>query len=311
MKKKNHCGGKKEEMGAGDELLRSGIIRQRQQDRVIARFRSLAGNLTAAQLRALADLAEKYGRGSVHLTTRQGVEISAVAMDKAAQLAKEARERGLLAGACGPRVRTVVACPGREVCPYGLVNSRQLAEELDREFFGREVGIKVKIAVSGCPNSCAKPQENDIALMGAVEPVLRAEKCHGCGLCATLCPRGAIKMKEGKPHLNRRLCMGEGSCIAICPAGAWEERRRGLYLFAGGQGGRSPRLGRVVVPFVTEEEATAAVEAVLKTFLQLRREGERLGDTLQRVGLREFRRKVGWTSSAGQRKVGERSHEEV
>ncbi|MHB9094417.1 MAG: 4Fe-4S dicluster domain-containing protein [Eubacteriales bacterium] len=279
-----------------NELKKGGFLKQRQKDNFIARFRSLAGNLTSEQLRQLADLADKYGKGYVHVTTRQGAEIPWVGINDYNNMKSEIKALGLNTGTSGPRIRTVVACPGREICQFGLMNSRETAIELDRAFFGREVSIKTKIAVSGCPNSCAKPQENDIGLAGAVEPVLCAEKCVGCGLCQRVCPNQAITMADGKPKIDKSKCLREGSCISSCPTDAWQENRRGYLLYAGGKIGRKPRLGQVVAEFIPENEVTEGVEKVLKAFAVLGQQGERIADTIARVGVRAFRDEMAWTS---------------
>lgn len=272
-----------------DELKKAGFLKQRQKDTCIARFRSIAGNLTSDQLRKLADLADEYGRGYVHITTRQGAEIPWVDISDCPKMNHEIRAKGLPTGASGPRIRTVAACPGSEVCRFGLMNTRATAVELDRQFFGRPAAIKTKMAVTGCPNSCAKPQENDIGLMGVVQPVLEAEKCVGCGLCRKSCPNGAVSIVEGRPVINKADCLLCGRCIAACPAEALAVKRRGYQLYAGGKIGRKPRLGRVVAKFIPENEVAAAIEQVLAAFAILSEPGERIGDTLARVGVHAFK----------------------
>lgn len=272
-----------------NELKKGGFLKQKQKDHFIVRFRSLAGNLTSEQLRQLADMADKYGKGYVHVTTRQGAEIPWVHINDYNEMRGEILAQGLTTGTCGPRIRTVVACPGNEVCSSGLMNSREMALELDRAFFGREVPMKTKIGVTGCPNSCAKPQENDIGLVGAVEPVLYEDKCISCGLCEKVCPNQAITMVDGKPVMDKSRCLLEGNCIFSCPTDAWQEKRRGYLLYAGGKIGRKPRLGQIVAKFIQPDKVIEAVEKVLSTFETIGQKGERIADTIARVGVQEFR----------------------
>lgn len=275
-----------------NELKKDGFLRQRQRDMYIARFRSVAGNLTSQQLRELADLADKYGKGYIHVTTRQGVEIPWVKSDDCLSLNNEIKALGLMTGASGPRIRTIVSCPGCEVCAQGIMNSRQSAVTLDQDFFGRSVPMKTKIAVSGCPNSCAKPQENDIGFVGAIEPVLEAEKCISCGLCEKVCPNKAIKMVEGKPVIDSSRCLFDGKCISSCPVDAWQEKRRGYLLYAGGKIGRNPRLGVVLEEFISQEGVSEAAEKVLAAFERLNQKSERISDTIARVGVDAFREEM-------------------
>lgn len=275
-----------------NELKKGGFLKQKQKDTFIVRFRSIAGNLTSEQLRKLAELADEYGRGYVHVTTRQGAEIPWVNIKDYNNMKKDIQDFGLTTGTCGPRIRTVVACPGSEVCHYGLMNSKESAIELDKVFFGRSVPMKTKIGVSGCPNSCAKPQENDIGFVGAIEPILDGEKCIACGLCEKVCPNKAISLAESKPVLDKSRCLLEGNCISSCPVDAWQEKRRGYLLYAGGKIGRKPRLGAVIGELIPEDGVTDAVEKVLQVFERLSQQGERIADTISRVGTETFKEEM-------------------
>lgn len=274
------------------ELKKGGFLKQKQSGNFIMRLRTVGGNLTAEQLAGVTELAKKYGRGYVHLTTRQGVEIPWVALENFDGIRNDMKKLNLLPGTCGPRIRTVVSCPGTDVCGFALMDSQRAAATLDRTFFGREVPIKTKIGVSGCPNSCSKPQENDIGFKGAVEPAFNPEVCTGCGLCARICPAKALKMVGDKPEIDRSKCIHEGNCISSCPADAWQAARSGFHLYAGGKIGRFPQLGVKIAEFVPEEELVETVEKVLAGFRVLAQKGERIANVINRVGADVFRRTV-------------------
>ncbi|MHB1127127.1 MAG: 4Fe-4S dicluster domain-containing protein [Bacillota bacterium] len=271
------------------ELKKGGFLRQKQKDMYVMRFRTISGNITSEDLAGIAGLAEKYGRGYVHVTTRQGMEIPWVHISDYQKLQEEIKALGLLPGTCGPRIRTVIACPGSEICTSGLVDSRRTGEELDRVFFGREVPMKTKMAVSGCPNSCAKPQENDVGFVGIVEPAFAKDLCAGCGLCAEICPGRAISMVNDLPVLDAQKCLYEGNCIKICPSDAWSAQRVGYRVFAGGKIGRKPQLGSVVWDFILEDQVIETGEAILDIFRSVAQKGERLADTVSRIGVETFR----------------------
>lgn len=275
-----------------NELKKGGFLQQKQKDLFLMRIRTLGGNLTSEQLIKIAELADKYGKSYIHLTTRQGAEIPYVHINDYANIKRDVQEMGLLPGTCGPRIRCVISCPGNEVCRYGLMNSRELAVKLDAAFFGRSVPKKTKIAVSGCPNSCAKPQENDIGFIGVIEPVFNAQNCTGCGLCEQVCPAQAISMVDDKPVIDKAKCLCEGNCIASCPSDAWEEGARGFDVYAGGKIGRLPRLGQKVVSMVNEAEVIAVVEKILDVFTKLGQAGERIADLMGRIGLEKFKEEL-------------------
>ena len=144
----------------------SGIMQQPQEGRWAARIKLVAGHVTADQLRVLADVAEQYGNGAIHLTTRQGVEIHDLSEGAIEPAAGALAAVNLGYGGSGKRVRTIVACPGLR-CKYGVIDAQGLAFKLDERLRGYEgLPSKFKIAVTGCPNGCAKPQATCLGIMG-------------------------------------------------------------------------------------------------------------------------------------------------
>lgn len=276
------------------ELFASGgVITQRQANTFALRLRVTAGSLTAVQLAAVAKAAARYGSGTVHLTVRQGIEIQGVSTEQIVEAVAELSMVGLQLGACGPRVRVVTACPGSSTCPNGLGNSQELAKRLDDRYFGQgDLPHKVKISVSGCPNGCTKPQENDIGLMGIAEPALveaEATECIGCGLCSRKCPGRAITMVQGKPEIDHTKCLHDANCINSCPTGAISGVRGGWQVFVGGNCGKHPRVGTPLAAFLNDADAEDLVGRIIGAYRTLGRKGERLGAVIDRVGLSEFR----------------------
>jgi dissimilatory sulfite reductase (desulfoviridin) alpha/beta subunit len=130
------------------------------------RLSVIGGHVKALQLQAIAQLAERFGDGSVHLTTRQGVEIPHVPFENLEPLRAALEEAGLKLAAAGKCVRGITACPG-SYCLHGSIDSQGLAARLHARVGARKgLPHKFKIAVAGCPNGCTKPQENDLGIMG-------------------------------------------------------------------------------------------------------------------------------------------------
>lgn len=150
-----------------------GFLHNKKTDCFSARVVTANGLVTAAQARALAEIAETFGNGVVTLTTRQSFEIPGVPFAKLTAFTAAVEATGLSVGGTGPLVRPVVACKG-STCPCGLIDTFSLAGKIHERFYRGWHGVKLpgkfKIAVGGCPNNCVKPDLNDLGVVGCVLP---------------------------------------------------------------------------------------------------------------------------------------------
>lgn len=282
-------------------LKKGGILKQRQKDYFILRTRIPGGYLKAEKLPKFMQLAKRYGRGYIHLSTRQCIEIPWIHIRNLEKVKQELKKAGILTGACGPRSRNIVACPGSSVCRFGLSDTEKLALKLDKKFFGIDVPKKFKIGLTGCLNSCAKPQENDLGFLTQAQPQVNLDLCTGCTLCAKvckeICSRGrrepAIIMGENKrPVYKKELCFFEGDCIRVCPVDAWSIKQLGYSVFLGGKVGRFPMFGYRIAEFVGEEEVFKITRKAIEVYNKIANKGERLGEAIERLGIEEVKRQV-------------------
>jgi sulfite reductase beta subunit-like hemoprotein len=151
----------------GFRLLR-GTYGQRQEDGVqMMRIKIPQGLVNAAQMRALAGVAERYSRGFGHISTRQNVQFHFVALADAEKAMRELAETGLTTReACGNSVRNITACPYTGTSKTEVFDVMPYAEALTRYFLRHPLsGIlprKFKIAFEGCPEDHAMGAINDI-----------------------------------------------------------------------------------------------------------------------------------------------------
>ena len=82
-------------------------------------------------------------------------------------------------------------------------------------------GIRTTVFLKGCPLNCWWCQNPESQLSGQ-EIVFWEDRCIGCGACSTICPSGAIQIKNGIPVTEKEKCILCGKCIEKCPALARE-----------------------------------------------------------------------------------------
>lgn len=119
--------------------------------------------MTPQDLRRIAEALERHGAKLVKFSESQRMVVVGVDPERLNELCEDAGVK--LAPAVGNVVRSVKFCPGSALCTKGFQDSIAMAEKLKR-FEGVEVPDKMKIAISGCPNSCTEPAVRDIGLMG-------------------------------------------------------------------------------------------------------------------------------------------------
>jgi len=269
-----------------DELKRVGIIGQKQKDYYLIRLRTIGGGMTSEELGIVSQVAEKYGKARVHLTTRQAVEIHNIHVDDLQAAREELEQSGIVLGVCGPRGRGIVACPGNATCTSGIIETKELAAELDALYFRRQAPHKWKIGISGCANNCSKPVENDIGVMGGVLPGWDRAVCSSCKLCVSICPTQAISQREKDFVLDKEKCLLCGLCISNCPSSAWTARKTGYTLYLGGTMGKKPRLGTKAKALIeSKDELLLYVKRAFDFYLAKGRKKERFGHMLDRIGV--------------------------
>ena len=128
--------------------------------------RMWGGTTTPAELRAIADVAEKFAIPSVKVTGGQRIDLLGVKKENLPAVWRDLNAAGLVSGhAYGKALRTVKTCVGSEWCRFGTQDSTAMGVALEKMCWGTWTPHKVKLAVSGCPRNCAEATIKDFGVV--------------------------------------------------------------------------------------------------------------------------------------------------
>ncbi|MVX62492.1 4Fe-4S binding protein [Clostridium chromiireducens] len=276
------------------ELKKGGFMRQVQNEKFSLRLRSVGGQINANQLQKVSEIADKYGQGYIHLTSRQGIEIPFIDFKDINSVKAELATVNLEPGACGPRVRTITACQGNAICGSGLIETSNLAKELDEKYFAKDLPHKFKIGITGCRNNCLKAEENDLGIKGGLKPKWDTNSCTYCGVCKAVCPATAIEINKETNELkfDENKCIYCGKCVKSCPTDAWNGEI-GYIISFGGLFGNNIASGKSLLPLITDKETLfKVVDTTVEFFKENGNASERFKFTLDRVGIDKLKAKL-------------------
>ncbi|MEO1041726.1 MAG: nitrite reductase large subunit NirB [Pseudomonadota bacterium] len=128
--------------------------------------RMWGGMTTAQELRAIADVVDKYDIPTVKCTGGARIDMLGVKKEDLPDVWSDLNQAGLVSGhAYAKGLRTVKSCVGTDWCRFGTQDSTGLAVKLERFLWGSWTPHKVKLGVSGCPRNCAEATCKDIGVV--------------------------------------------------------------------------------------------------------------------------------------------------
>ncbi|MGA2105960.1 MAG: 4Fe-4S binding protein [Methanoregula sp.] len=271
---------------------KGGVITEIDPAFCIVRLRMPAGMITPEQMQGLGKIAHRFGVTDLHLTTRQTVELPHVDPSRLEELVKALEKNGTPLGAEREEVVNVTSCLGTRHCKFGIIDSVGLAKEIDKRFFGRELPVKVRIAISACPNGCESERLNEIGITGTRRPIRDPGLCTGCGTCTHYCREKAIEVTDGLVVLHKDLCMECGFCILPCPFNIISAEDPEYRITVGGRRGRHPKLGRHLITVKTQEDAIRVVDRIIYWIYRQASSGAMLPEQLDELEFDEFMKSI-------------------
>lgn len=149
-----------------------GVYEQRESGTYMVRVRLPAGGILPTQMRRVAELSAQYGDGSVHLTTRQDIQIHRVLLRSLDATLSVLAAVGLASkGGGGNTVRNITGCCDAGVCPKEYFDvspdAIRLSHQLLQDRLSFELPRKYKLAFSGCDSDCAGATVSDLGFVAA------------------------------------------------------------------------------------------------------------------------------------------------
>lgn len=222
-----------------------GVCGQRQmpqqpEGRFMLRIKIPFGQVRPAQLVCLAELAEQYGRGWGHLTTRQGLELHSVKLEDVPTIFEKLEKVGLTTkAACGDTIRNVVTCEHTGQVPLPTTGSLKRPKDSHAPLFDARpwaLLIQNHFLELG-PDNLNLPRKMNVYVTG----------CQDCIGHARINDLGLVATTRRKPD------------------GTVEQ---GFALWIAGGLGANPRLGQQLKPFLTFQEVLPALEAVVRLYME-------------------------------------------
>jgi len=272
--------------------MKGGVITERDADFCTIRIRAPAGIFSVEQIRGIAHIAKKYGTGTVHCTPRQTLEIPHVNPVLLKKVEKALAKNETPVGSEKDEIVNIIACPGIERCKFANIDTISLAKKIDQKLFGKEMPVKMRIALSACPNACTSPMLNEIGVIGRVRPLRTPGLCTGCGTCVEYCKEKAIRIKNGISVLDETKCVECGVCIQSCHFDLLKAEHRHFLITVGGRRGRHPRIGRVLLTVETEEEVLTTIDKIVNWVYRRAWSGRLLSEQLDELHFEKFRQDI-------------------
>ncbi len=128
--------------------------------------RMWGGMTSPAELRAIADVADKFNIPTVKVTGGQRIDLLGVKKEDLPSVWADLGAAGMVSGhAYGKALRTVKTCVGTDWCRFGTQDSTGLGVRIEKFMWGSWTPAKVKMAVSGCPRNCAEATCKDVGVI--------------------------------------------------------------------------------------------------------------------------------------------------
>jgi len=271
-------------------------------------------------LRKMCDIWEKHGSGLIALHGQSGdIMFQGCTTEKVQEAFDELNENGFDLGGAGPALRTSMSCVGHARCEQSCYDEirahRMIINDLIDEMHRPALPYKFKFKFSGCPNDCVNAiHRSDFSVIGTWADEMQIDQAEVKNYIDEFgrkyftesvqmnCPTNAISLNDDDTmEVDDASCVRCMHCINVMTKALSPGKKRGVTICLGGK--RSLKIGdlmgTVIVPFMpleTDEDYDKLLELAQETvdfFGENALEHERVGETIDRIGLVNYLEAVG------------------
>ena len=271
-------------------------------------------------LRKLCDIWERHGSGLIAFHGQSGdIMFQGCTTEKTQEAFDELNEIGFDLGGAGPALRTAMSCVGQARCEQSCFNEAKAHRNIINRFLDEmhrpALPYKFKFKFSGCGNDCVNAiHRADFAVIGTwrddikinqeevKKHVAKVGRKYTIDTVVSMCPTRAISLNDDDTmDIDNASCVRCMHCINVMTKALSPGDDRGASVMIGGK--RSLKVGDLmgimIKPFIkleTDEdfeELEEFAETVIEFFADNALEHERVGETIDRVGLPTFLEEIG------------------
>jgi sulfite reductase alpha subunit len=274
-------------------------------------------------LRDLCDSWEKHGSGLIALHGQTGdIMLQGIEEDKVQECFDEINQAGWDLGGAGPGMRTAASCVGPARCEQACYDTLKLHYVVIKYFTGEihrpQYPYKFKFKFSGCPNDCSNSIfRSDLAVIGMWRDAIQMDSAAARawidknGIDSLVnnvinrCPTRAISLQDGEMLIDNENCVRCMHCLNVMPQALSPGLERGVTLLLGGKNTLKVGAmgGTMIIPFFRMEndqdidKFVTLSETIIEWWNDNALEHERIGETIERLGLKQFLDGVGLEAS--------------
>ena len=266
-------------------------------------------------MRNICDIWEEYGSGLIAFHGQTGNIMFQGATTKNTQLAfDELNKIGFDLGGAGPCLRTAMSCVGAARCEMSNYDEQKALRGIINEYLDEihrpALPYKIKFKFSGCPNDCVNAiQRADFAVIGTWRDEMKVNqeevkayvgkvgRKYMIDSVISMCPTRALSLNDDDTlEVDNESCVRCMHCLNVMPKALSPGDDKGVSILIGGKRALKigDLMGTLIVPFMkldTEEDHEKLVEfagEVIDFFADNALEHERIGETIDRIGLPAF-----------------------